>query len=107
LIAKVMWLAFALFNLILISINVLQPFFGGTLCVSPFTLSCSIDTQTLAALQQARELLVEAGFFGDKSPDRMCAELQALAGKRALTTREASMLLAVVREIQGHFRRAR
>jgi hypothetical protein len=51
--ARVIWLAFALFNLILISINVLQPFFGGKLCVSPFTLSCSIDTQTLAALRQA------------------------------------------------------
>ncbi|HEX6483756.1 MAG TPA: hypothetical protein VF043_33330 [Ktedonobacteraceae bacterium] len=51
--ARLIWLAFALFNLILMSINVLQPFFGGTLCVSPFTLSCSFDTQTLSALRQA------------------------------------------------------
>ena len=48
-----MWLAFASFNLVLISINVLQPFFGGKLCASPFTLSCSFDTQTLSALRQA------------------------------------------------------
>jgi len=45
----------------------------------------------IAALNShTRELLIEVGFFADKSPDRMCAELQSLAGKRTLTTREAS-----------------
>lgn len=48
-----------------------------------------------------RELLEETGFFGDKSPDRMCAELTALAGKRVLTTREASLLLSLVRQLKG------
>lgn len=48
-----------------------------------------------------RELLGEIGFFGDKSPDRMCAELTALAGKRVLTTREASLLLSLVRHLQA------
>lgn len=52
-----------------------------------------------------RELLEEIGFFGDKSPDRMCAELTALAGKRMLTTREASLLLALVRQVQGRLSR--
>jgi len=48
---------------------------------------------------QAHALLQEVGFFGDKSPERMCAELQALAGRAVLTTREASLLLALVRKI--------
>ena len=48
---------------------------------------------------QTRALLDEIGYFGEKSPDRMCAELQALAGRAVLTTREASMLLAMVRLI--------
>ena len=39
----------------------------------------------------------EIGYFGDKSPERMCAELQALAGRAMLTQREASLLLAMVR----------
>jgi hypothetical protein len=50
---RVVWLAFALFNLVLISINVLQPFFGGQLSICPFTFTCPADTQTLTALQQA------------------------------------------------------
>lgn len=49
---------------------------------------------------QARSLLQEIGYFGDKSPDRMCAELQALAGRAALTMREASLLLALVRLLE-------
>ena len=47
----------------------------------------------------ARALLEEIGYFGEKSPERMCAELQALAGRAGLTTREASMLLAMVRRL--------
>ena len=46
---------------------------------------------------QTRGLLHEIGYFGDKSPERMCAELQALAGRAVLTMREASLLLALVR----------
>ncbi len=51
-----------------------------------------------------RELLEEIGFFGDKSPDRMCAELTSLAGKRMLTTREASLLLSLVRQVRARLR---
>jgi len=47
-----------------------------------------------------RALLHEIGYFGDKSPDRMCAELQAIASRALLTTREASLLLALVRQIE-------
>ena len=57
--------------------------------------------------KQTRALLTEIDYFGDKSPDRMCAELQAMAGRAALTTREASLLLAMVRKISGHSRRTR
>jgi len=48
---------------------------------------------------QTRALLDEIGYFGDKSPERMCAELQALAGRAMLTQREASLLLSMVRLI--------
>jgi TrmH family RNA methyltransferase len=48
---------------------------------------------------RTRELLRDVDYFGDKNPDRMCAELQALAGRAAMTTREASLLLAMVRKI--------
>ncbi|MFP5245088.1 MAG: RNA methyltransferase, partial [Thermoanaerobaculia bacterium] len=46
---------------------------------------------------QTRELLEQVGWFGNYSPDRMCAELQAIAGRAVLTTREASLLLSLVR----------
>jgi TrmH family RNA methyltransferase len=48
---------------------------------------------------QSRELLEQIGYFGDKSPERMCAELQAIVGRAGLTTREASLLLAMVRKL--------
>ena len=49
---------------------------------------------------RTRQLLVDLGFFADKEPDRMCAELQALAAKRTLTTREASLLLSFVAHVE-------
>ena len=49
---------------------------------------------------QTRSLLEEIGYFGEKSPDRICAELQALAGRATLTMREASLLLALVRQLE-------
>lgn len=47
-----------------------------------------------------RALLDDVGYWGEKSPDRMCAELQAIAGRAVLSMREASLLLAMVRKIQ-------
>lgn len=59
----------------------------------------------IAALNaHTRDLLVDVGFFADKTPDRMCAELQAVAGKRALTTREASLLLSLVRHVHNRIK---
>jgi tRNA/rRNA methyltransferase len=49
---------------------------------------------------RARALLERINFFGDKSQDRMCAELQALAGRTHLSTREASMLLSFVTHVE-------
>ena len=46
-----------------------------------------------------RALLERIDYFGDKNPDRICAELQALAGRAMLTTREASLLLSLVRAL--------
>lgn len=53
---------------------------------------------------RARQLLIDLHFFADKEPDRMCAELQALAGKRTLTTREASLLLSIVAHVEKAIR---
>lgn len=54
---------------------------------------------------QARALLDEIGYFGDRNPDNGWAELNSIAGKRMLTTREASVLLAIIRRIQARFGR--
>ena len=48
----------------------------------------------------ARALFEEVGFFGDKKADRICAELRALTGRAILTTREASLLLSLLRAIE-------
>jgi TrmH family RNA methyltransferase len=64
---------------------------------APHQLIHELNTQTF-------DLLSNIGFFGDKSPARMCAELQAITGRTTLTTREASMLLGIVRLVS---RRAR
>ncbi|HEX2061456.1 MAG TPA: TrmJ/YjtD family RNA methyltransferase [Thermoanaerobaculia bacterium] len=57
---------------------------------APHQLTRRLNTHT-------RALLEEIGWFGNYSPDRMCAELQAIAGRAVLTTREASLLLSLVR----------
>lgn len=49
---------------------------------------------------RARALLERIDFFGEKSANRMCAELQALAGRTHLSTREASMLLSFVAHVE-------
>ncbi|HUP60391.1 MAG TPA: RNA methyltransferase [Thermoanaerobaculia bacterium] len=48
----------------------------------------------------ARTLLDDIGYFGEKSPERICAELQAVAGRAVLTKREASLLLSLVRQLE-------
>lgn len=48
---------------------------------------------------QTRTLLERIEFFENRSPDRLCAELQAIVGRAALTTREASLLLSLVRSL--------
>jgi tRNA/rRNA methyltransferase len=47
-----------------------------------------------------RVLLDRIGWFGDKSPDRLCSELQAMTARAAITTREASLLLSMVRQLE-------
>src|SRR6266581_5104328 len=53
LLARVVWLAFALFNFILFGINLLQPLFGGQTKICPLTFTCPYDAPTLLALQHA------------------------------------------------------
>jgi tRNA/rRNA methyltransferase len=50
--------------------------------------------------KRTRALLDRIDFFGDKSAARMCAELQAMAGRTHLSTREASMLLSFVAHVE-------
>lgn len=54
---------------------------------------------------RARKLFEDVRFFDDRMPDRMCAELQALAGRAGLSTREASMLLSFVAHVEKALRR--
>jgi TrmH family RNA methyltransferase len=57
--------------------------------------------QLLHALNaRTRVLLEHVNFFGEKSPERMCAELQAMAGRTHLSTREASMLLSFLAHVE-------
>jgi len=49
--------------------------------------------------RQTHELLEQIEFFGNRSPERLCAELQAITGRAGLTTREASLLLSLVRSL--------
>ncbi len=53
--------------------------------------------QSLAT--HARALLHENDFFGEKDPDRLCAELRAMVGRAGLSTRETSLLLSMVRKL--------
>jgi TrmH family RNA methyltransferase len=50
--------------------------------------------------EHARALFAEIGYFGNMSADRICAELQALTGRAQLTTREASLLLSLLRHME-------
>lgn len=54
--------------------------------------------------RRTRQLLLDIGYFGERSPERMCAELQALAGRSRLSTREASMLLSFVAHVERAIR---
>lgn len=51
-----------------------------------------------------RSLMHEIDFFGEKNPDRVCSEFLAMAGRAALTMREASLLLALVRKLESRTR---
>jgi TrmH family RNA methyltransferase len=55
----------------------------------------------------ARALMHEIGFFGERNPDRVCAELLAVTGRAGLTMREASLLLELVRKLEARPRTSR
>ena len=57
--------------------------------------------------RHARSLFDTIEYFGDKNPERICAELTALEGRAGLTTREASLLLALVRQLESKLRTTR
>jgi len=53
-VARAIWLAFALFELVLFLNNLLQPLFGGQTLICPLTFPCPPDAATLQALHQAQ-----------------------------------------------------
>ena len=55
---------------------------------------------TAALEKHARELMTAIDFYGVKRPERICMELQAIAGRAVLTRREASLLLGLIRSTQ-------
>jgi TrmH family RNA methyltransferase len=56
---------------------------------------------TLALETHTRELMEAIDFYGPRRPERICMELQAIAGRAVLTRREASLLLSLVRKVQN------
>jgi TrmH family RNA methyltransferase len=50
--------------------------------------------------EHARSLFDEIGFFGERDPDRICGELQAITARSGLSMREASLLLWLVRKLE-------
>ncbi|HEU4521459.1 MAG TPA: RNA methyltransferase [Thermoanaerobaculia bacterium] len=56
---------------------------------------------TVALETHARALMEQIDFYGVKRPERICLELQAIAGRAVLTRREASLLLALIRQTQS------
>ena len=55
---------------------------------------------TAALEHHTRALMQEIDFYRVKRPDRICRELQAMAGRAVLTRREASLLLGLVRLVR-------
>ncbi len=53
-ICRVIWIAFALFNLVLSFLNLLQPVFGGQIFICPLTFTCPASESTLQVLKQAQ-----------------------------------------------------
>jgi len=51
---RVIWIAFALFNLVLFLLNLLKPAFGGKIFICPLTFTCPATESTLQVLKQAQ-----------------------------------------------------
>jgi TrmH family RNA methyltransferase len=59
------------------------------------------DAATLERIhQRARELLLEVGFLHESNPDRIYADLRAIVARAELDTREATIVLGIIRQIQ-------
>lgn len=50
--------------------------------------------------EAARELLLEAGFLDSDNPDRIYADLRAIAARSELDAREVTILLGIVRQLR-------
>ncbi len=54
--------------------------------------------------ERAESLLLEAGFLQNDNPDRIYEDLRAIAGRAALDTREATILLGAIRQMEWWIR---
>jgi tRNA/rRNA methyltransferase len=50
--------------------------------------------------ERAESLLLEAGFLHENNPDRIYDDIRAITGRAALDTREATILLGALRQIE-------
>lgn len=65
------------------------------------------DAGTVERLhQRARALLQEAGFLHENNPDRIYADLRAMAARADLDAREVTILLGIIRQIEWRIRSA-
>ena len=54
--------------------------------------------------ERAESLLLEVGFLHANNPDRIYADLRAIAGRADLNAREATILLGIIHQIEWKLR---
>ena len=65
------------------------------------------DAATIERIhERARALLLEAGFLHDNNPDRIYDDLRAIMARAELDSREATIVLGILRQLEWAVRRA-
>lgn len=63
------------------------------------------DAATIERIhQRARSLLLEAGFLHENNPDRIYDDLRAITARAELDTREATIVLGMIRQVEWAIR---
>lgn len=55
--------------------------------------------------RRAQQLLLEIGFLHENNPDRIYHDLRAIVGRAALDSRDATILLGIIRQVELKLRR--